>query len=138
MKTFNIVLILALIATCMSLVTSRHQQRTDFAMTERENNQARRLEQDFQNLTVKQQQLDQTERIERLAREDRNMERIPPSRTVFITQSVLQGVLDAKPYVRATTTAQQAAQQALNTNTATTTTTTPAANAATPSAISAP
>ncbi len=101
MKTVNMALMLALVVACMSLVTSRQQQRLGFAATEQEQAKARRLEQDFQNLTVKQQQLEQTERIERVAREDRGMERIPATRTIFVTQSVLQGAIDSQPYVSA-------------------------------------
>lgn len=86
MTPFNITLVAALLLTCMSLVTSRQQQRLEFSATERAQAQSRRLEQDFQNLTAKQQQLEQTERIERIARAERNMERIPASRTVFLSQ----------------------------------------------------
>jgi cell division protein FtsL len=85
MNLFNITLIAAFTLTCMSLVTSRQQQRLDFAAIERAQAQSRRLEQDFQNLTAKQQQLEQTERIERIARQERSMERIPASRTLFLT-----------------------------------------------------
>ena len=87
MNALNIGLVAAMVAVSMSLVTSRHQQRLDFASIERAQAQARRLEQDFQNLTAKQQQLEQTERIERIARQERNMERIPAARTVFLSQS---------------------------------------------------
>jgi cell division protein FtsL len=86
MSVFNMTLVAAMVLVCMSLVTSRQQQRLDFAAIERAQAQARRLEQDFQNLTAKQQQLEQTERIERIARQERNMERIPAARTVFLTQ----------------------------------------------------
>ncbi len=87
MNVLNIGLVAATVAVCMSLVTSRQQQRLDFASIERSQAQSRRLEQDFQNLTAKQQQLEQTERIERIARQERNMERIPAARTVFLSQS---------------------------------------------------
>ena len=86
MSLLNCFLVAALLAVCMSLVTSRQQQRLDFASIERSNAQARRLDQDFQNLTAKQQQLEQTERIERIARQERSMERIPAARTVFFSQ----------------------------------------------------
>ncbi len=87
MNALNTSLVIALVMVCMSLVTSRQQQRLDFASIERAQAQARRLEQDFQNLTAKQQQLEQTERIERIARQERSMERIPAARTVFLTQA---------------------------------------------------
>ncbi len=87
MSPVNITLIALLFATCMSLVTSRQQQRLEFSATERAQAQERRLQQDFQNLTAKQQQLEQTERIERIARSERGMERIPAARTVFLSQS---------------------------------------------------
>jgi cell division protein FtsL len=86
MSLFNMSLVAAMVLVCMSLVTSRQQQRLDFASIERAQAQSRRLEQDFQNLTAKQQQLEQTERIERIARQERTMERIPAARTVFLTQ----------------------------------------------------
>lgn len=86
MNALNLFLCMAMFAVAMSLVTSRHQQRLDVAATERAQASARRLEQDFQNLTAKQQQLEQTERIERIARTERGMERIPAARTVFLSQ----------------------------------------------------
>jgi cell division protein FtsL len=86
MNVLNVGLVLAMVAVCMSLVTSRQQQRLDFASIERSHAQARRLEQDFQNLMAKQQQLEQTERIEKIARQERGMERIPAARTVFLSQ----------------------------------------------------
>jgi cell division protein FtsL len=86
MNALNLTLIALLTLVCMSLVTSRQQQRLDFAAIERAQAQSRRLDQDFQNLTAKQQQLEQTERIERIARQERNMERIPAARTVFLSQ----------------------------------------------------
>ncbi len=88
MNALNIGLVFAAVLVCMSLVTSRQQQRLDFASIERAQSQSRRLEQDFQNLTAKQQQLEQTERIERIARQERGMERIPAARTVFLSQGV--------------------------------------------------
>jgi cell division protein FtsL len=87
MSLLNIGLVAAVLLMCMSLVTSRHQQRLDFASIERASAQASRLAQDFQNLTAKQQQLEQTERIERIARQERGMELIPAARTVLLTQS---------------------------------------------------
>lgn len=90
MNAVNVVLVGALTAVCMSLVTSRQQQRLDFAAIERAQAQSRRLDQDFQNLSAKQQQLEQTERIERIARQERGMERIPASRTVFVAPPLLE------------------------------------------------
>jgi hypothetical protein len=87
----------------MSLVTSRQQQRLDFSTIESEKLQLRRLQQDFQNLTATQQQLEQTERIERLAREERNMERIPANKTLFLTQSILRKQRHSKPYIKVIT-----------------------------------
>jgi cell division protein FtsL len=111
MRLLSAGLTVVLVVACMSLVTSRQQHRLDFSAIEQEQSKARRLEQDFQNLTVKQQQLEQTERIARVAREDRQMESIPAARTVFVTQSVLQGVADSKSYVRATTPAQRSSER---------------------------
>ncbi|MEN9912288.1 MAG: Cell division protein FtsL [Pseudomonadota bacterium] len=102
-NALNIVYILVLVATCMSLVTSRQQQRLDFSKIESEKLQLRRLQQDFQNLTATQQQLEQTERIERLAREERNMERIPANKTLFLTQSILRNQRYSKPYIKVIT-----------------------------------
>ncbi|MEY3997182.1 MAG: Cell division protein FtsL [Pseudomonadota bacterium] len=99
-NALNIVCILILVGTCMSLVTSRQQQRLDFSKIESEKLQLRRLQQDFQNLTATQQQLEQTERIERLAREERNMERIPANKTLFLTQSILRNQRHSKPYIK--------------------------------------
>jgi cell division protein FtsL len=102
-NALNIVCILILVGTCMSLVTSRQQQRLDFSKIESEKLQLRRLQQDFQNLTATQQQLEQTERIERLAREERNMERIPANKTLFLTQSILRNQRHSKPYIKVIT-----------------------------------
>lgn len=93
MNVLNLLLCTALFAVAMSLVTSRHQQRLDVSATERAQASMRRLEQDFQNLSAKQQQLEQTERIERIARADRGMERIPAARTVFLARQNDMAVL---------------------------------------------
>lgn len=90
MNALNMLLVALLTIACLSLVTSRQQQRLDFAAIERAQAQARRLQQDAQNLTAKQQQLEQTERIERIARTERNMERIPAARTHLLSQSAGQ------------------------------------------------
>ncbi len=101
-KTLNTVCILMLVITCMSLVTSRQQQRLDFSKIESEKLQLRRLQQDFQNLTATQQQLEQTERVERLAREERNMERIPANKTLFLTEGISRHQRQFKPYIKLT------------------------------------
>lgn len=86
-NTFTAICLLILIGICMSLITSRQQQRLDFSKIEAEQLQLRRLQQDFQNLTAIQQQLEQNERIERLAREELNMERISANKTLFLNET---------------------------------------------------
>lgn len=85
MNGLNLVLVTLILACCLSLVTSRQEQRLTVTNTERAQAQTKRLEQDFQNLTVKQQQLEETERIERIARQERGMIRIPAASTHFVS-----------------------------------------------------
>ena len=84
MNAAHAVLIGLIIASSLSLITSRQAQRLNVSATEKAQAEARRIEQDFQNLTAKQQQLEQTERIERVARTERGMERISGAKTQFI------------------------------------------------------
>ena len=85
MNAVNAGLLTAFVLCCLSLVTSRQEQRLQVSATERAQAQAKRLEQDFQNLTAKQQALEQTERIEKLARTERGMERISGAKTQFVS-----------------------------------------------------
>ena len=83
MKPLQATLIGMIVLCCLSLVTSRHAQRQYVAATERAQMVAKQLDQDYQNLSARQQQLEQTERIERLARQERGMERIAAAKTVL-------------------------------------------------------
>jgi cell division protein FtsL len=84
MKILNIALILALVACSVSLVTSRQQQRLDYTAMVQAQKQATRLDQDYQNLKSRQQALEKTERVERIARTKLFMERAPIARLDYI------------------------------------------------------
>ncbi len=84
MKTVNAVLILALVACCVSLVTSRQQQRLDYTAMVQAQKHATRLDQDYQNLKSRQQALEKTDRVERIARTKLKMERAPDARLDYI------------------------------------------------------
>ena len=88
MKPIHATLTALIVLCCLSLVTSRHAQRQHVAATERARMIAKQLDQDYQNLSARQQQLEQTERIERIARQERGMDRIAAAKTVFVS---LQG-----------------------------------------------
>lgn len=83
MKALNAVLILLLVACCLSLVTSRQQQRLDYTAMVQAQKQAMRLDQDYQNLKTSQQALENSERVARVARKQMKMEHAPSGRVDY-------------------------------------------------------
>lgn len=83
MKVANVFLIMVLVLCCVSLVTSRQQQRLDYTAMVHAQKQATRLDQDYQNLKSRQQALEKSDRVERVARKTMHMERAPFSRVDY-------------------------------------------------------
>jgi cell division protein FtsL len=83
MNLLNWTLVGLIVGTSLLLVTSRQQQRLDHVALVKAQKESIRLEQDFQNLRTKQQQLEKTESIEKIARTQLAMERPPTGRVDY-------------------------------------------------------
>ena len=73
MTRLNVVLLLALIACALSLVTSRHQARKLFVELEREQSQARNYDIEYGQLQIEQSTWSMPARVEKIAREQLRM-----------------------------------------------------------------
>lgn len=82
----NPVLALTLVLSALFLVNSQYQARRLFIELEREQAQARQLENERKELELKQSTLSQHARIETSARRDLNMVPVTPANTLYLTQ----------------------------------------------------
>jgi cell division protein FtsL len=77
----NLLLLAALVACALSLVTSRHQARKLFVDLEREQSRARSYEVEFGQLQIEQSTWAMPARIEKIGREQLHMQLPGPART---------------------------------------------------------
>jgi cell division protein FtsL len=84
MARINLVLLAALVACALSLVTSRHQARKLFVDLEREQSQSRAYEVEYGQLQIEQSTWAMPARIEKIAREHLRMQLPPPGRVEII------------------------------------------------------
>ena len=87
MTRLNVVLLLALIACALSLVTSRHQARKLFVELEREQSQARNYDIEYGQLQIEQSTWSMPARIEKIAREQLRMQ-LPSASRVEVMDEV--------------------------------------------------
>lgn len=85
MAKLNIVLVLILIASALSVVTSQHKARSLFVALENEQEMARQLEVKWGQLQLEQSTLAMHERVEQIAREKLNMKVPTASRVQIVT-----------------------------------------------------
>jgi cell division protein FtsL len=84
MARINLVLLAALVACALSLVTSRHQARKLFVDLEREQSQSRAYEVEYGQLQIEQSTWAMPARIEKIAREHLRMQLPGPGRVQII------------------------------------------------------
>ncbi|HEX8479890.1 MAG TPA: cell division protein FtsL [Telluria sp.] len=82
----NIFLTTLLVASALSLINARNQQRHVFIELERYQQQARQLDIDWAQLQLDQSTLGKNERIEHIASHDLNMTQLTPARTQYLTE----------------------------------------------------
>ncbi|HTP48681.1 MAG TPA: cell division protein FtsL [Casimicrobiaceae bacterium] len=85
MVRLNLLLLAALIACSLSLITSRHQARELFVELERQQGQSRAYEIEYGQLQLEQSTWAAPERVERLARERLKMQIPGPGRIQVVT-----------------------------------------------------
>ena len=86
MTRINLILLGALIACALSLVTSRHDARRLFVELEREQARARQLETEYGQLQLEQSTWGMPARVEKIARENLRMQ-LPPAGRVEIVDT---------------------------------------------------
>jgi cell division protein FtsL len=82
----NIILTALLVASALSLVNARNQQRHVFIELERFQQQARQLDIEWAQLQLDQSTLGKNERIEQIASKDLSMTALTPARTQYLTE----------------------------------------------------
>ena len=87
MTRLNVILLIALIACALSLVTSRHQGRKLFVELEREQAQARNYDIEYGQLQIEQSTWSMPARVERIAREQLRMQ-LPGASRVEVMDEV--------------------------------------------------
>jgi cell division protein FtsL len=87
MTRLNVVLLLALIACALSLVTSRHQARKLFVELERAQAQARNYDIEYGQLQIEQSTWSMPARVEKIAREQLRMQ-LPTASRVEVMDEV--------------------------------------------------
>jgi cell division protein FtsL len=83
---FNLLLIILLVLSALSLVNSQYQARRLFIELERGQAQGRQLDIEWAQLQLDQSSLGKHARIEANARRDLNMVALTPARTQYLTK----------------------------------------------------
>jgi cell division protein FtsL len=86
----NLMLLCALIACALSLVTSRHDARRLYVELEREQARGRQLETEYGQLQLEQSTWGMPARVEKIARENLRMQ-LPPAARVEIVDTAAKG-----------------------------------------------
>ena len=87
MARLNVVLLIALVACALSLVTSRHQARKLFVELEREQTRARNYDIEYGQLQIEQSTWSMPARVEKIAREQLHMQ-LPAANRVEVMDEV--------------------------------------------------
>ena len=89
MTRLNVILLVLLVVSALSLVTSRHQARKLFVELEREQAQARSYEIEYGQLQIEQSTWAMPARIEKIAREQLRLQ-LPDASHVEVVEGVRQ------------------------------------------------
>ena len=91
----NLTLLLALVISSLYLVNVSYDARRQFILLEKANNEAKRLETDFERLETEQRSQATPLRIEKTAREKLGMRSASPTVTQYVTAKDLMAPSDA-------------------------------------------
>ena len=89
MIRINLVLLLAVMASAVYLVSVQYESRRLFTELDKSRNEARRLETEHERLEVEKRAQATPARVERLAREKLGMRQATPAITTYVTYSTL-------------------------------------------------
>jgi len=103
MARLNLLLLIAVLATALLLVHTQYRSRQLFTEMERVNNEAHRLEVEFDRLQVEKRAQATPLRVEKLAKEQLKMATTTPAITLYVRQdgSVIPAVVSPAPPVPA-------------------------------------
>ncbi len=87
MMRLNLVLLLAVVASAMYLVSVQYDSRRLFAELDKSRNEARRLDTEFERLQVQKRAQATPARVERLAKDKLQMHQASPGITMYVTYS---------------------------------------------------
>jgi cell division protein FtsL len=90
---WNLLLVAALIGSCLALVNSSYEARRLFALLERAKNEQRQLDSDYKRLDAERQAQATNLRVEKVAREKLQMRTATPAVTAYVTDSAASGAL---------------------------------------------
>lgn len=91
MTRLNLVLLLAVLASALYLVSVQYESRRLFADIDRAHLEARKLEADYERLQVEKRAQATPLRVEKLAREQLQMRTATPAITHYVTYTASQG-----------------------------------------------
>lgn len=103
MMRINIVLLMAVVFSAVYLVSVQYDSRRLFTELDRTNNEARRLETEYERLQVEKRAQATPARVEKLAREKLQMRQVSPAITAYVNYSApsVAPVAPAAPAVEA-------------------------------------
>ena len=85
MSRINVVLLLAVMASALYLVRTQYESRQLFVELEKANNEARRLEVEFERLQVEKRAQATPLRVEKMARQQLQMQSATPGITQYVS-----------------------------------------------------
>jgi cell division protein FtsL len=97
MTRLNILIVLAVLASCLALVRSAYDSRRLFAELDRADNEAHQLALDYQRLQVERQAQATPMRVERSARDKLQMRNATPAITQYVSEAPLTGAEGVAP-----------------------------------------
>ena len=95
MSRFNLVLLLAVLASSLYLVNVQYESRRLFSELDKARSQARQLETDNERLQVEKRAQSAPSRVEKLAKEQLQMHSTTPAITHYVTYGALPSALAA-------------------------------------------
>jgi len=97
MIRINLVLLLAVLASAIYLVSVQYDSRRLFTELDKSRSEARRLETEYERLQVEKRAQATPARVEKLAREKLQMRQASPAITTYVTYSADRGTVAAAP-----------------------------------------
>ena len=102
MHKISILVLVALLASCLALVSSAYESRRVFAELDKARQEQRRLDAEFKRLDAERQAQATHGRVEKMAREKLRMSTATPGVTTYVEDSVARASTPAAPATPAT------------------------------------